>query len=123
MPEDRTHTKWVMEEIETEKCLERWAWKCTNHFTKKMKRLLYEKIDNNAWNGNEKEVARLCKRNKVFDEITEEEIQELWNQERPDKETTVRLNGKYVWEAAKRECDFIYTHDDFIQIATIVEYR
>ena len=59
-----------------------------------MKRLLYEKIDNIVWNGNDKELARWCKQNKVYDEITEEEIQELWNQESPDMETAVRLNGE-----------------------------
>ena len=36
----------VEKEIEKEKSLERWARRCTHHFTKKMKRMLYEEIDN-----------------------------------------------------------------------------
>ena len=61
--------------------------------------------------------------NKVFDEITEPEIWEIWNQETPDEEETIRLNGKYVWEVAKRVCDFINAHDDLIHISSFGEYR
>ena len=49
------HLAWLMgfdlvkKEIEMEKSLERWAKRTTNHFTKKMKRMLYEEIDNMVW--------------------------------------------------------------------------
>ena len=62
-----------------------------------------------VWNDGESEIARWCRGNKVYDEITEEEIEEIWKRESPDEET-VRLNGKYVWERSKRVCDFISTH-------------
>ena len=44
----------VKNEVEREKSLERWAKRATNHFTKKAKRMLFEKIDNMAWSGREK---------------------------------------------------------------------
>ena len=34
--------------------------------------------------------------NKVYDEITDNEIEEIWKRESPDDEEPVRLNGKYV---------------------------
>ena len=34
-----------------------------------------------------------------------------------------RLNRKYVWETAKRVCDFINTHEDLITITTFSENR
>ena len=71
----------------------------------------------------ESAITGWCKRNKVYDEITEDEIREIWNEEDPDDGEPVRLNGKYVWEAAKRVCDFINAHDDIIQIATFGEYK
>ena len=39
----------VKKEIEKEKSLERWAKRCTHHFPKKVKRLLFEEIDNMVW--------------------------------------------------------------------------
>ena len=76
-----------------------------------------------AWSGNEKEIEQWCEMNKVYDEITEDEIAEIWKMEMPDNEEPIRLNGKYVWETAKRVCDFINTHEDFIHITTFGEYR
>ena len=32
--------------------------------------------------------------NKVYGEITEDEIAEIWKRESPDKEEPIRLNGK-----------------------------
>ena len=61
----------VKKEIENEKSLEKWAKRCTNHFTKKTKRMLYEEMDNMVWSGQEKEISEWCKQNKVYDEITE----------------------------------------------------
>ena len=52
----------VEEEIEKEKSLERWAKRCTQHFTKKARRMLYEETDNMIWSGCEKEIAQWCKR-------------------------------------------------------------
>ena len=87
----------VRKEIERERSLERWAKKCTRHFTKKVKRVLFEEIDNMVWSGDE-EISKWCQRNKVFDEITEDEIEEIWNREGSDDDEPVRLDGKYVWE-------------------------
>ena len=115
--------EWAKNEIEKEKSLEAWARRCTNYFTKKVKRMLFEETDNMIWNESESETAKWCKRNKVYDEITEEEIMEIWRREDPDQEEVVRLNGKYVWETAKRVCDFINAHEDLIAIATFEEYR
>ena len=68
----------VKKEIENEKSLERWATRCSHHFTKNVKRMLFEEIDNMVLSGDEKEIAQWCKNNKVNDEITEEEIEEIW---------------------------------------------
>ena len=59
----------VKKEIEKEKSLERWARGCTHHFPKKVKRMLFEEIDNMVWSGGEKGVSRWCELNKVYDEI------------------------------------------------------
>ena len=50
--------------------------KIPHHFTKKVKRMLYEEIDNMVWSGTEKEISQWCKNNKVYDVITEDEIEE-----------------------------------------------
>ena len=65
-------------EITNEKSLEKWAKRCSHHFAKKVKRILFEEIDNVVWSGDEKEIAQWCKRNKVYDEITDAEIEEIW---------------------------------------------
>ena len=38
----------------------------------------------------------------MFDEITDEEIDEIWQRNDPVDEEPIRLNGKNVWETAKR---------------------
>ena len=53
----------VKEEIERVKSLETWARTATNHFTKKVKRMLFEEIDNIVWSGKEKAISRWCQRN------------------------------------------------------------
>ena len=103
----------IRKEIEKEKSLERWAKRCTHHFTKKVKRRLFEDIDNMVWSGDE-ENAQWCKRNKVYDEITEKEFEEIWQREDQEENEPIRLNGKYVWETAKRVCDFINAHEERI---------
>ena len=113
----------IRKEIEEEKRLERWAKRCSHHFGKKMKRMLFEETDNTIWSGVEKELAQWCKKNKVYDEITEEEIEKIWMKEDPSDNEPIRLNGKYVWETAKRVCDFLNAHEDLIHITTFVEYR
>ena len=65
-------------EIENEKHLEAWARRCTNHFRKKVRRMLFEEIDNPVWGGSEEEIMRWCYGNKVYDEITSKEIEEIW---------------------------------------------
>ena len=40
--------------------------------------MLFEEIDNMVWSGGEKGVSRWCELNKVYDEITEAEIGEIW---------------------------------------------
>ena len=75
-------------------------------------------LDNMVCNGSEKEIVEWCKRNKVFDEITEEEIEEIWKRDQGENDEAIRLNGKYVRETAKRVCDFISSHDELILITT-----
>ena len=76
--------------------------RCSNFFTKKMKRMLFEEIDNIVWSGCEKDISRWCTNNKVYDEITEDEIAGMWQRLDPDEDELIRLNGKSVWETAKR---------------------
>ena len=59
---------------------------------------------------------------KVYDVIAEDEIEEIWKRKNPDEEP-IRLNGKYVWETAKRVCDFINAHEEIITITSFREYR
>ena len=93
----------IKKEIAKEKSLERWARRCTHHFTKKVKRVLFEEIDNMVWSGHEEELSRWCKQNKVYDEITDDEIDEIWQREVPDGDEPIRLNGKYSGRQP-REC-------------------
>ena len=86
----------VKREIERENSLESWARACTNHFPGKIKRMLYEEIDNVVLSGSEEEITSWCQENKVFDEITESEIEEIWEREHTDEREPIRLNGKYV---------------------------
>ena len=60
----------VKKENEKEKSLERWARRSAHHFTKKLKRMLFEEIDNMVWSGREKDISQWCQQNRVFDEIT-----------------------------------------------------
>ena len=83
--------------------------------------MIYAEIDNMVWNGSEKEIGEWCKRNKVFDEITGEEIEEIWKRDQGENDEAIRLNGKYVWETANRVCDFI-SHKELIHITTFGEY-
>ena len=69
-----------------------------------------------------KEVSQWLQKNSVYDEITETGIEEIWNREEPNDES-IRLNGKYVWETAKRVCNFINAREDLITITTFGEYR
>ena len=43
-----------------------------------MRRALYGEIDNMVWSGDEAGIMKWCKNNKVYDEITEDEIEEIW---------------------------------------------
>ena len=61
-------------------------------------------------------------RQKVYDEITDE-IAEILEREDHDEGEDIRLNGKYVWEAARKVCNFINAHEDLIKITTFSEYR
>ena len=102
--------------------MERWAKRCSHYFTKKVRRMLYEEIDNMTWSGSETKIVKLCERNKVDDDIAEAEI-EILMREAPDEDEPIRLNGKFVWETAKRVCDFINAHEDIVHITTLGEYR
>ena len=53
--------------------------------------MLFEEIDNMVWGSDEKVITQWCKMNKVYDEITEDEIAEIWKRETPDKEEPIRL--------------------------------
>ena len=112
----------VKNEVEKEN-LEVWAKRSAHFFTKNIKRRLFESIDNMIWSGSNKEVTSWWEMNKIYDEITEEEIEEIWKREVPDSGEEIRLNGKYVWETAKKVCHFINAHDDLIRITSFGEYR
>ena len=99
--------KEVKKEIQKEKSIEPWARRYTHHFTTKVKRMLFEDIDNIVWSGDEKEITGWCERNKVYDEITEE-IEEIWKREVPDDEN-VRLNRKMSGRRPS-ECAITSTH-------------
>ena len=113
----------VMKEIGAEKNLEKSAKRCTNHFTRKTKRMIFGETDNIVWSWKEGAVSKWCKRKNVCDEITDAEIDELWNREAPGDDEAIRLNGKYVWETAKRVCDYINAHEDIIDISSFGEYE
>ena len=51
-----------------------WAINATNCFTKKTKPVILLKTDNMMWSDSEIEVLKSVTPNKVFDEITEDEI-------------------------------------------------
>ena len=44
-------------------------------------------------------------------------------QEDPSDDEPIRLNGKNVWETAKRVCDFLNAHEELVRITTFCEYR
>ena len=46
----------IKKEILKKKSIERWARRCTHFFTKKVKRTLFEEIDNMMLSGDKKEV-------------------------------------------------------------------
>ena len=85
--------------------------------------MMFGEIDNLVWSGKEKEVIQWCQRNRVYDEITEDEIEEIWHREPPDDDENIRLNGKYVWDTAKRVCEYVNAHEDIIRITSFEEYR
>ena len=85
----------IQNEFQKEKSLEKWGKRTSNHFPKSVRRMLYGEIDNMVWSEKEKEISQWCKTNKVFDEITEKEIEEIWDREGDDDEE-IRLNWKYV---------------------------
>ena len=96
----------VREKIEKEKTLQKWVRRESNHFPRKTKRVIFEITDNMVWSGDEKAILEWCRRNKVYDEITDEEIEEIWQREDQDPEEPIRLNGKYVLETAKKSVRF-----------------
>ena len=55
--------------------------------------------------------------------MAENEIEEILKKETPDVGEIVRLDGKYVWETAKRMCDFINAREGLICITSLGEYR
>ena len=65
----------------------------------------------------------MVQKNKVYVEIANDEIEEIWKREDSNDDVPIRQNGKYVWETAKRVCDYIDAHDDLITITSFGEYR
>ena len=63
----------IGKEVRTEVNLETSVTKCTNIFPMKVKRMLYEAIDNMVWNVCDDEISSWIKRNKVYDKIVEDE--------------------------------------------------
>ena len=70
-----------------------------------------------VWSGTEKEISPWYKGNKVYDVITDDEIEEIWKKRNPDDEP-IRLDRKNVCETAKCVCDFINMHEDLISISS-----
>ena len=112
----------IKKDVETVKSLESLLKRTANYFTKKSKRMLFEEVDNTVWNGSDNDITRWCQKNKVYDQISVEEIEEIWKREDSDEEP-IRLNGKFVWETAKRVCNYINAHEDVIRISSFGEYR
>ena len=56
----------VKNEDEKEKSLECWARRCTNHFTKKARRMLFSEIDNMMMSGNVKDNCAWCKKTRCM---------------------------------------------------------
>ena len=52
----------IKKEIEKEKDLEAWAKRTTTFFTKKVKRMLHEEIDNTVGNEHESKMSQWCKK-------------------------------------------------------------
>ena len=98
----------IRREIETEKNIESWAKRCSHYFTKKVRRMLYEEIDNMTWSGSETKIVKWCEKNKVDDDIAEAEI-EILMRDAPDEDEPIRLTGKCVWEV-QNECVDTSTH-------------
>ena len=46
----------IKKEVVSEKSLERWARRTTNRITRKVKRMLFEEIDNMTWSGNDEDI-------------------------------------------------------------------
>ena len=61
--------------------------------------------------------------NKVYDEITEDVIEDVWKRKVSDDGEPVGLDGKYIWETATRVCDFTNTRQDLIGMTSFGEYR
>ena len=68
----------IKKEVETVKSLESWSKRTTNYFAKNAKRMVFEEVDNMVWNCSDNDIARWCQKNKVYDEISDEEIEEIW---------------------------------------------
>ena len=54
--------------------------------------MLFGEIDNIVWSGKEVAISKWCKRNKVYDDITDAEVDELLNREAPGDDEAIRLN-------------------------------
>ena len=59
----------------------------------------------------------------MYDQITEDENEEIWKRETPDDNEAGRLDGKSVLATAKRVCDFINKPKDLIEISSFGERR
>ena len=86
----------VQKEIEKTEDLEMRARRSTTNFAKKAKKIPFQEVDNMVRSWSEKGITGWCKMNKVYEETTESEIQEIRMWETPDDGESFRLNGKYV---------------------------
>ena len=62
-------------------------------------------------------------RTSIYDEITNEEAEEIWNRETPDQVLEIRLNVKYVRGTAKQVYDFINAHEELIRFTSLGKGR
>ena len=70
---DMSNLAWLLklDVVQKEIQHEKWVRRASGNFTKNVKMMLLEEIDNMVWSGNQKEISQWCKDNKVPDEIVD----------------------------------------------------
>ena len=82
---------------------------------------MFEEIDNMVWSRS-RENLQNCDRT-IRSIVRSPRMKSKKSGRKTDEDEPIRLNGKYVWETAKRVCDFINAHEDINHITSLGEYR